>query len=429
MKIVDLRGLIWEENEHLERIRRRGEILSEEYEETVKRIIEDIRQTGDKALVEYTNRFDKANISHAGELEIPYSELRKAYESIPSELRDALEFAAARIKKFHERQLENSFITTEEEGIILGQKVVPLERVGVYVPGGKAQYPSSVLMNVIPAKVAGVEEIVMVSPNPNPATLAAAFVAGVDKVFRIGGAQAVAALAYGTELVPKVDKIVGPGNIYVALAKKLLYGVVDIDMVAGPSEILVIADGSANPSWVAADLLSQAEHDELAGPFCITPSFEMALKIKEEVEKQLQTLERNEIARKSVENWGTIFVVEDLEEACRLANLIAPEHLEVATANPWDLLPKLKHAGAIFLGHYTTEPLGDYVLGPNHTLPTGGTARFYSPLGVYDFLKRSSVIYVSKEGFEKVKDPAKVLAQYEGLTAHKRSIEIREENQ
>jgi len=300
--------------------------------------------------------------------------------------------------------------------------------VGVYVPGGKAQYPSSVLMNVIPAKVAGVDEIVMVSPNPNPATLAAAFVAGVNRVFRIGGAQAVAALAYGTELVPKVDKIVGPGNIYVALAKKLLYGVVDIDMVAGPSEILVIADESANPAWVAADLLSQAEHDELAGPFCITPSFEMALKIKEEVEKQLQTLERNEIARKSVEKWGTIFVVEDLEEACRLANLIAPEHLEVATRDPWRLLPKIKHAGAIFLGHYTTEPLGDYVLGPNHTLPTGGTARFYSPLGVYDFLKRSSVIYVSKEGFEKVKDPAKVLAQYEGLTAHRRSIEIREEN-
>ncbi len=428
MKIVDLRGLIWEENEHLERIKKRGELLSEEYEETVKRIIEDIRQRGDEALVEYTNRFDRANVSRAGELEIPYSELRRAYESIPSDLRDALEFAAARIRKFHERQLENGFLVEEEEGIILGQKVVPLERVGVYVPGGKAQYPSSVLMNVIPAKVAGVDEIVMVSPNPNPATLAAAFIAGVDRVFRIGGAQAVAALAYGTELVPKVDKIVGPGNIYVALAKKLLYGVVDIDMVAGPSEILVIADESANPAWVAADLLSQAEHDELAGPFCITPSFEMALKIKEEVEKQLQTLERNEIARKSVEKWGTIFVVEDLEEACRLANLIAPEHLEVATRDPWRLLPKIKHAGAIFLGHYTTEPLGDYVLGPNHTLPTGGTARFYSPLGVYDFLKRSSVIYVSKEGFEKVKDPAKVLAQYEGLTAHRRSIEIREEN-
>ena len=427
MKIVDLRGLIWEENEHLRRIKKRGELLSLEYEETVKGIIEDIRQRGDEALIEYTNRFDRANISRPEELEIPYSRLRRAYESIPEELRNALEFAAARIRKFHEKQLENSFITEEEEGIILGQKVVPLERVGVYVPGGKAQYPSSVLMNVIPAKVAGVEEIVMVSPKPNEATLAAAFIAGVDRVLCIGGAQAVAALAYGTETVPKVDKIVGPGNIYVALAKKLLYGVVDIDMVAGPSEILVIADTSANPAWVAADLLSQAEHDELAGPFCITPSFDMALKIKEEVEKQLETLERNEIARKSVENWGTIFVVEDLEEACRLANEIAPEHLELAVANPWELLPKIKHAGAIFLGHYTTEPLGDYVLGPNHTLPTGGTARFYSPLGVYDFLKRSSIIYVSKEGFDKVKDPAKVLAKYEGLTAHKRAVEIREE--
>jgi histidinol dehydrogenase len=429
MKIVDLRGFIWEENPQLERIKNRGEILSEEYEKTVKEIIENVKTRGDEALIEYTNRFDRANINKPEELEIPFRELRKAYESIPSQLREALEFAAARIRKFHEKQLENSFITTEEEGIILGQKITPLERVGVYVPGGKAQYPSTVLMNVIPAKVAGVEEIVMVSPNPNPATLAAAFIAGVNKVFRIGGAQAVAALAYGTETVPKVDKIVGPGNIYVALAKKLLYGVVDIDMVAGPSEILVIADETSNPAWVAADLLSQAEHDELAGAFCVTPSFETALKIKQEVEKQLATLERKEIAQKSIENWGTIFVVENLEEVCKLANLIAPEHLEIATSNPWDLLPKIKHAGAIFLGHYTTEPLGDYVLGPNHTLPTGGTARFFSPLGVYDFIKRSSILYVDAHGFEKVADAAKVLAQYEGLTAHKRAIEIRENRQ
>lgn len=426
MKIVDLRGLIWEENPHLKRIQNRGEILSEEYEKTVKEIINNVKRRGDEALIEYTNRFDKANITRPEELEIPYSELKKAYESIPSDLREALEFAAARIRKFHEKQLENSFFVEEVEGIILGQKVSPLSRVGIYVPGGKAQYPSTVLMDAIPAKVAGVEEIVMVSPNPNPATLAAAFVAGVDRVFRIGGAQAVAALAYGTETVPKVDKIVGPGNIYVALAKKLLYGVVDIDMVAGPSEILVIADETANPAWVAADLLSQAEHDELAGPFCVTDSFDMALKVQKEVEKQLNSLERKEIAEKSIQNWGTIFVVENLEEACELANLIAPEHLEVVTRNPWDLLPKLKNAGAIFLGHYTTEPLGDYVLGPNHTLPTGGTARFYSPLGVYDFLKRTSVLYVSEKGFEKVKDPAKVLAKYEGLTAHKRAIEIRE---
>ncbi len=426
MKIVDLRGFIWEDNEHLLRIKNRGELLSEEFETTVKEIITNVKQKGDKALIEYTNRFDKANISNPKELEVPYSELKKAYESISSDLREALEFAAARIKKFHKQQLEQSFFTYEENGVILGQKVSPLERVGVYVPGGKAQYPSTVLMNTIPAKVAGVSEIVMVSPNPNLATLAAAFIAGVDRVYRIGGAQAVAALAFGTEIVPKVDKIVGPGNIYVALAKKLLYGTVDIDMVAGPSEILVIADETANPAWVAADLLSQAEHDELAGAFCITNSFEMALKIKEEIENQLKTLKRKEIAEKSIERWGTIFIVENLEEACRLANEIAPEHLEIATANPWELLPKIKHAGAIFLGAYATEPLGDYVLGPNHTLPTGGSARFYSPLGVYDFLKRSSVIYVSKEGFEKVKDPAKVIAEYEGLEAHKKAIEIRE---
>jgi histidinol dehydrogenase len=428
MKIVDLRGFVWEENEWLKRIKNRGEILSDEYEKTVREIIKAVKTEGDKALIEFTNRFDRANVKKPEELEIPYRRLKEAYEAIPPKLRDALEFAAARIKKFHSRQLENSFTVYEEDGIILGQKVLPLEKVGVYVPGGKARYPSTVLMNVIPAKVAGVEEIVMVCPNPDEATLAAAFIAGVDKVFRIGGAQAVAALAYGTETVPKVDKIVGPGNIYVALAKKLLYGVVDIDMVAGPSEVLVIADEGANPAWVAADLLSQAEHDELAGAFCVTNSFEQALKIKEAVLKQLEGLKRREIAAKSVENWGTIFVVENLEEACRLANLIAPEHLEIATQNPWDLLPKIKNAGAIFLGEYTTEPLGDYVLGPNHTLPTGGTARFFSPLGVYDFLKRSSVLYVSEEGFKKVSEAAETLAESEGLFAHKRAIEIRKSN-
>jgi len=425
MKIVDLRGFIWEDNPHLQRIKNRGEILSEEYEKTVQEIINAVKTRGDDALLEFTRRFDRLDVKEPSQLEIPYRELKKAYERIPSDLREALEFAAARIKKFHEKQLENSFTVYEEDGIILGQKVLPLERVGVYVPGGKASYPSTVLMNTIPAKVAGVEEIVMASPNPGDATLAAAFIAGVDRVFRIGGAQAIAALAYGTDTVPKVDKIVGPGNIYVALAKKILYGVVDIDMVAGPSEILVIADETANPEWVAADLLSQAEHDELAGAFCVTDSFEQALRIKEAVERQLQELDRKEIAAKSVENWGTIFVVENLDEACELANTIAPEHLEIVTSSPWDLVPKIKHAGAIFIGHYATEPLGDYVLGPNHTLPTGGTARFFSPLGVYDFIKRSSIIYVSPQGFEKVADPASVLAQYEGLTAHKRAVDIR----
>jgi len=425
MRIVDFRGFIWEDNEFLLRIKRRGEILSEEFEPTVRDIIKNVRERGDKALIEYTNRFDKADIKDPKELEIPYKQLKEAYESISPDLREALEFAAVRIRKFHERQLENNFFTYEDNGIILGQKITPLERVGVYVPGGKAQYPSTVLMNVIPAKVAGVEEVIMVSPNPNPATLAAAFVAGVDKVYRIGGAQAVAALAFGTETVPKVDKIVGPGNIFVALAKKLLYGTVDIDMVAGPSEILVIADESANSEWVAADLLSQAEHDELAGAFCVTDSFEMALKVQKAVENQLSTLKRKEIAQKSIERWGTIFVVDTLEEACKLANEVAPEHLEIFTQNPWDLLPKIKHAGAIFLGKYATEPLGDYVLGPNHTLPTGGTARFYSPLGVYDFVKRSSVIYVSEEGLKEVCKSAKILAEAEGLEAHKRAVEIR----
>ncbi|HIP98661.1 MAG TPA: histidinol dehydrogenase [Aquifex aeolicus] len=426
MKVEDLRGIPWEINERLRKITHRGEIFEEKYESVVKGIINDVKNRGDQAVIEYTNRFDKVNVISAKELEIPREQLEEAYKNIPSDLRDALEFSSLRIRKFHEKQLEEGFISEEPEGIILGQKIVPLQKVGVYVPGGKAQYPSTVLMNVIPAKVAGVEEIVMVSPNPSQATLAAAYVAGVDKVFKIGGAQAVAALAYGTETLPKVDKIVGPGNIYVALAKKLLYGVVDIDMVAGPSEILVIADSNANPSWVAADLLSQAEHDELAGPFCVTDSLDLALKVRDEVDKQLVRLERREIAQKSVENWGTIFVVEDMEKACQLANLIAPEHLELFTENPWDFLPKIKNAGAIFLGRYTTEPLGDYVLGPNHTLPTGGTARFYSPLGVYDFVKRSSVLYVSKEGFNKVKEWAKIFASYEGLTAHKKAVEIRE---
>ncbi|HIQ48259.1 MAG TPA: histidinol dehydrogenase, partial [Aquifex aeolicus] len=304
-------------------------------------------------------------------------------------------------------------------------KVVPLEKVGVYVPGGKAAYPSTVLMNVIPASVAGVEEIVMVSPKPNKYTLAAAFIAGVSKVFQIGGAQAIGALAFGTETIPKVDKIVGPGNIYVALAKKLVFGKVDIDMIAGPSEILVIADEGANPEWVAADMLSQAEHDELAASILLTPSEELATRVKKEVYKLLKKLERKEIAKKSLNNFGTIFIVRDLHHACEVANYIAPEHLEVMTREPLSLLPELKHAGAIFLGDYTTEPLGDYVLGPNHTLPTGGTARFFSPLGVYDFIKRSSVLYVSREGFIKVAHRAKDIAEAEGLTAHALALEIR----
>ncbi len=423
MKIVDLRKENWKEDERLNYITKRGEILTEEYERSVKEIIERVKKEGDKALIEFTEKFDKVKLSRE-ELEIPKEELERAYKEIEEDVRKALEFAKERIWNFHERQKENSYIT-EEEGIILGQRVIPLERVGVYVPGGKAAYPSTVLMNVIPAKVAGVREVIMVSPNPNKYTLAAACISGVDRVFRIGGAQAVASLAFGTETVPKVDKIVGPGNIYVALAKKLLYGVVDIDMIAGPSEILVIADESANPEWVASDLLSQAEHDELAGPFMLTPSEELAHRVKEKVYELLKTLPRREIAEKSVENFGTIFITYDLKHACEVANLIAPEHLEIITKEPFSLLPYIKNAGAVFLGEYTTEPLGDYVLGPNHTLPTGGTARFFSPLGVYDFVKRTSILYVSKEGFKKVSEQAEVLAKAEGLNAHALAVKVR----
>ncbi len=424
MEIVDLRKENWSSDERLRYLIGRGEVLTEEYEQRVKEIIERIRGEGDEALLEFTEKFDKVKLS-AEELELPKEELEKAYKSIDPKLREALEFAHRRIKAFHKRQVENSFFV-EEEGIVLGQKVTPLERVGIYVPGGKAAYPSTVLMNAVPAKVAGVREIIMVSPNPTPQTLAAAYIAGVDRVFRVGGAQAVAALAYGTETIPKVDKIVGPGNIYVALAKKLLFGVVDIDMVAGPSEVLVIADGSTPPEWIASDLLSQAEHDELAASILLTPSEEFARKVKEEVVRLLEGLERKEIASSSLERFGTIFITRDLLHACEVANLLAPEHLEVMTEEPMALLPYIKNAGAIFLGAYTTEPLGDYVLGPNHTLPTGGTARFFSPLGVYDFVKRSSVLYVSEEGFKRVSGPAKVLASAEGLGAHRLAVEIRE---
>ncbi len=423
MEIVDLRGSGWKYNERIGYLARRGEVLEEEYEERVKEIIIEVRERGDDALISFTERFDGVRIS-LEELEVPFEELERAYESLEEDVRSALEIAEERIREFHERQVERSFIT-EERGVILGQKVVPLKRVGIYVPGGKAAYPSTVLMNAVPASVAGVEEIIMVSPKPSKYTLASAYIAGVSRVFRIGGAQAVSALAFGTERVPRVDKIVGPGNIYVALAKKLLFGIVDIDMVAGPSEILVIADSSADPSWVASDLLSQAEHDELSASILITDSEELAGEVVRELKRLLEDLERRDIAKKSLERFGTVFLVEDMEHACEVANLIAPEHLEVMTREPFSLLPLLSNAGAVFLGPYTTEPLGDYILGPNHTLPTGGTARFFSPLGVYDFIKRSSILYVSKEGFDKVSELAMILARAEGLPAHELAVRIR----
>lgn len=425
MRIEDLRHSAWRFNERLRFLKERGQFLAEEYEPAVKEIIQRVQKEGDIAIIDYTKRFDGIELA-PDTMEVPYEALEEAYDELEEDVKSALEIAHERIRRFHEKQLERSFFV-EEDGIILGNKVLPLERVGIYVPGGKAVYPSTVLMNAVPAVVAGVEEVIMVSPKPNKYTLAAAFIAGVSKVYQIGGAQAIAGLAFGTQSLPKVDKIVGPGNIYVALAKKLLYGVVDIDMIAGPSEILIIADGSTDPKWTACDLLSQAEHDELAGAFMITTDEEYAKEVAHWVEKLLEDFPRKEIAQRSVERFGTIFLVEDLYQACEVANHIAPEHLEVLTEEPFSLLPYIKHAGAIFLGKYATEPLGDYVLGPNHTLPTGGTARFFSPLGVYHFLKRSSVIYLSREGFEKVAEPAENIAKAEGLYAHFYAVRVRRE--
>jgi histidinol dehydrogenase len=425
MKIEDLRGVAWRFNERLRFIVKRGEVLEEQYEPTVREIIKRVKQEGDKALIEYTEKFDGIKLSE-DTLEIPYEELENAYNEIEEDVRSALEIAHERIRRFHELQKERSFFT-EERGILLGMKVIPLERVGVYVPGGKASYPSTVLMNVVPAVVAGVEEVIMVSPKPNRYTLASAFISGVSRVYQIGGAQAIASLAYGTQTIPKVDKIVGPGNIYVSIAKKLLFGVVDVDMFAGPSEILVISDGSCKPSWVAVDLLSQAEHDELAGAFLITTDEKHAIKVKEELEKLIEDFPRKEIAKRSIERFGTIFIVEDLYKACEVANHISPEHLEILTEDPFSILPYIRHAGAIFLGRFSTEALGDYILGPNHTLPTGGTAKFFSPLGVYDFVKRSSVLYVSKEGFDRLAEPTESIAKAESLFAHYMSVRIRRE--
>ena len=425
MKIVDLRGRTFESSQELKKLITRGDVEVDKYEDIVKEILYEVKQKGDEAVLAYTEKFDKVKLTK-DQLLIPFEELEKAYEEIEDELKWSLEIAIERVREFHEAQKENSYFK-EEDGIIIGQKVIPLERVGLYVPGGKAAYPSTVIMNAIPAQVAGVKEIIMVSPNPNKYTLAAAFLCGVETVYRIGGAQAIGALAFGTETIKKVDKIVGPGNIYVALAKKNVYGYVDIDSIAGPSEILVIADETSKPEWIAADLLSQAEHDELAASILITNSEYIAHKVKEILyEELLKNFSRESIARKSLDNYGHAFIVEDLERACELSNKIAPEHLEIVVKNPFDYLPKIKHAGAIFLGDYSTEPLGDYVLGPNHVLPTGGAARFSSPLGVYDFVKRSSVIYVNKEGFEKVAKHAKNIAQAEGLEAHKIAVEIRE---
>ncbi len=392
-------------------------------------ILDDVKQRGDAALLDYTKRFDRVAVAAANQLEIPRDELQRALNGLPATQRAALETAAARVRGYHERQLAQSWSYTDEDGTRLGQQVTPLARVGIYVPGGKAAYPSSVLMNALPAKVAGVDEIIMVVPTPggerNALVLAAAALAGVDRVFTVGGAQAVAALAYGTATIPAVDKIVGPGNAYVAAAKRRVFGMVGIDMVAGPSEILIIADGRTDPDWIAMDLFSQAEHDELAQAILLAPDAAYLDRVAASIERQLADMPRQAVIRASLENRGAMILVRDLDEACAIANRIAPEHLELSVADAEAWLPKIRNAGAIFLGSYTSEALGDYCAGPNHVLPTSRTARFSSPLGVYDFQKRSSVIGVSAAGAKRLGAIASELARGEGLTAHARSAEYR----
>ncbi len=392
-------------------------------------ILSEVKQQGDSAVVAYTNRFDLTSVDTMQELELSSETLAQAFAGLPEVQRAALEKAAQRIRHYHEKQKADSWQYTEEDGTMLGQKVTPLDRVGLYVPGGKAAYPSSVLMNAIPAKVAGVTEIIMVVPTPrgelNQLVLAAASLAGVDRVFTIGGAQAVAALAYGTETVPKVDKIVGPGNIFVATAKRAVFGAVGIDMIAGPSEILVVCDGQTDPDWVAMDLFSQAEHDEDAQPILVTPDAGFIDKVEDSIRKLLPTMERKEIIEVSLRNRAALILVKDMEQAIEISNRIAPEHLELSVEDPEALLPLVRHAGAIFMGRHTAEALGDYCAGPNHVLPTSGTARFSSPLGVYDFQKRSSLIMFSADGASDIGSVASVLARGEGLTAHARSAEYR----
>ncbi len=406
----------------------RGETVPEGVMETVFEIVGEVRRRGDEAVAEYTLRFDDLDLEKAG-MELDLDELDLALKEIPAGDREIIEVAADSIREFHQRQLDESWIYEPSPGIKLGQKVTPIERVGLYVPGGTAAYPSSVLMNAIPARVAGVDQIIMVVPTPggvvNKTVLAAAAVAGVDRVFTIGGAQAVASLAYGTLTVPKVDKIVGPGNIYVAMAKKIVFGDVDIDMVAGPSEILVLADSSANPVFAAADLLSQAEHDPLAYPILVTDDEDMLRRTAEETRRQLELLPRQDIARQSLDSRGHLILTCNMEQAIAVVNRIAVEHLELMVTDPERTLEFIKNAGAIFLGMYTTEALGDYMAGPNHVLPTGGTARFFSPLGVYDFIKRSSIIWYDREAFLKRAGMVAQFARLEGLEAHARAVDLR----
>jgi len=401
----------------------------ERIEQTVKQIIADIRQDGDVALVAFTNQFDRRSVSNAMELEIPHHRLKQAFDDLPEAGQKSLVTAAARIRSYHERQTQSSWHYVEADGTLLGQQVTPLDSVGLYVPGGKAAYPSSVLMNAVPAKVAGVGQLIMVVPTPdevvNEWVLAAAYIGGVDRVFTVGGAQAVAALAYGTETIPAVDKIVGPGNIYVATAKRIVYGTVGIDMIAGPSEILVVSDGLTDPDWIAMDLFSQAEHDEDAQSILVTWDADHALAVQSSIDKLLPQQPRQDIIRTALTNRGGIIVVKDEQEAAKVVNYVSPEHLELSVEDPQSWLPKIRHAGAIFMGRYTAEAIGDYCAGPNHVLPTARTARFSSPLGVYDFQKRSSLIFCSPEGASTLGEIAGTLADAEGLFAHAASARYR----
>lgn len=416
----------------LESLLKRSPNQYDTYQDTVNEILNEVKEKGDEALFRYTKKFDKAEITEDN-IRVTGEEIQEAYAQVETSLVEVMKKSLANIQDFHKKQLRNSWIETRENGVILGQRITPLESVGVYVPGGKAAYPSSVLMNIIPAQVAGVERIVMVTPpgadgKVNPATLVAADLAGATEVYKVGGAQAVAALAYGTASIKKVAKICGPGNIFVALAKKSVYGHVSIDSIAGPSEILVLADETANPRYVAADLLSQAEHDELASAILVTTSEELAVKVEEEIQEFLKTLSRADIIQKSLENYGYLLVADSMSDAIRAANEIASEHLEILTKNPFDTMTRIKNAGAIFLGEYSSEPLGDYFAGPNHVLPTNGTAKFFSPLNVDDFIKKSSLISYSREALEPIHKDIIQFAKAEQLTAHANSIAVRFED-
>ena len=400
-----------------------------QFEATVNEIIEKVKTNGDKALFEYTAKFDKFALN-ADNIKVTRSEIDEAYSKLDPELIEVLKHSAENIRAFHVKQLCNSWFDAKPDGTILGMKITAIERSGVYVPGGKAAYPSSVLMNIIPAKVAGVEQIIMTTPpgadgKVNPGTLVAADIAGADVIYKVGGAQAIAAMAFGTESIPKVDKITGPGNIFVALAKKAVYGYVSIDSIAGPSEIMVLADETANPRYVAADLLSQAEHDELASAILITTSKDLAEKVSAEIDGFVKNLERKEIIQKSLDNYGYILVAENMQDAIDAVNEIASEHLEILTQNPFDIMTRVKNAGAMFLGEHSSEPLGDYFAGPNHILPTNGTAKFFSPVNVDDFIKKSSIIAYSREALEKIHTEIELFAKSEGLTAHANSIHVR----